>query len=69
MYHSQICSKTKVFVSIFAAKRVLSARELFAIEKMATASMGNKKIATTLGFAAVDDEAVVAEARDGFAQR
>ena len=29
--------------------RVLSAQDLFAIEKMATAGMGNKKIATTLG--------------------
>ena len=28
---------------------VLSAQERFAIEKMATAGMGNKKIATTLG--------------------
>ena len=39
---------SQVFVSIFATRMVLSARELFAIEKMATV-MGNKKIATTLG--------------------
>ena len=50
---------------------VLSAQELFAIEKVATTGMGNKKITT--GLAAVDDEAVLAEAphggRDGVAQR
>ena len=38
-----------VFVSCFATRMVLSGQELFAIEKMATASMGNKRIATTLG--------------------
>ena len=38
---------------------VLSAQELFAIENMATAGMGNKKITTTLG---LPNEAVVAEA-------
>ena len=49
MYHSQICTKTPVFVSVFAARMVLSAQELFAMKKMATAGMGNKKIATALG--------------------
>ena len=43
---------------------VLSAQELYAIEKMAVAGMGNKKIATTLGLAAVDDEAAVVPLKD-----
>ena len=47
--HSYICSKTQVFVSTVADRMVLSAQELFAIEKMATAGMDNKKIAITLG--------------------
>ena len=33
MCHSQICSKIQVFVSIFAARMVLSAQQLFAIGK------------------------------------
>ena len=49
MYHSHICSKTQVFVSIFATRMVLSGQELFAIEKMAAAGRGNMNIATTLG--------------------
>ena len=49
MYHSQMCSKTLVCVIIFPARMVLSALELPAIENMATAGLGNKKIATTLG--------------------
>ena len=40
---------------------VLSAQELFAIEKMATAGMGNRKIATTLGLV---DEAVDVSLKD-----
>ena len=47
--HGQICSKTQVFVSIFVTRMVLSAQELFAIEKMARSGTGNKKIAITLG--------------------
>ena len=42
-------NKNPVFVSIFTTRMVLPAQELFAIEKLATAGMGNKKIATTLG--------------------
>ena len=38
-----------VFVSCLATRMVLSGQELFAIEQMATAGMGNKRIATTLG--------------------
>ena len=47
-YHSKICSKTQVFVITFATRMGLCAKDLFAIEKMATAGMG-KKVATTLG--------------------
>ena len=63
--HSHICLKSQLFVSIFTTRMVLSAQELFAIEKMAIAGMGNKKIATTLGlpqstknrwFDALDDD-------------
>ena len=34
---------------VLTTRMVLSAEEFFAIEKMAVAGMGNKKIATTLG--------------------
>ena len=46
--HSHIRLKSFVFVSIFTTRMVLSAQELFAIEKMATAGMDNTKIATAL---------------------
>ena len=36
--------KNGVFVSIFTTRMVLSAQELFAIDEMGTAAVGNKKI-------------------------
>ena len=49
MYHSHICFKTQVLKVFSLPRWSCPHRELFAIEKMATAGMGNKKIATTLG--------------------
>ena len=72
MYHSQICTKTQVFVSVFAARMVLAAQELFAM-KNGDRWHGQQEDCDHAGFAAVDDEAVAAEAslggRDGVAQR
>ena len=64
-----MCDKTTAVCTF----HILSTQELFPIEKMATAGMGNKKIATTAGLAAFDNEAVVVEAplggRDGVVPR
>ena len=58
--HHQICSNTQVFVCMFDTRMVLS----FTIEKMAIVGLGNKKIATTLVLAAVNDAAVVVTLKD-----
>ena len=65
MYHSQICSKTPVFVIIFAGT--------LCHRKNGSRWHGQQEDRDHAGLAAVDDEAVVAEAplggRDGVAQR
>ena len=65
-YNAATCdSNPCVFESIFTTRVVLSTQDLFAIEKVATAGVGNKKNATTFGLDAVDNEAVGAEAAIG----
>ena len=49
MHNSHICLKSLVFASILLAKMVRSARELFAIERMAARGPGSKKITEALG--------------------
>ena len=46
MHH---CLTSQVFTSILTTRMVLSAEELFALDRMAVDGMGNKKIAETLG--------------------
>ena len=58
------CSKTQVFVSIFATRMVLSAQELLAIEKKGNRWHGQQEDRDHAGRAAVDDEAVVVPLKD-----
>ena len=49
VHYSIMCLKIPSVYNIFACEMVRCAQELRAVEKMAAAGMGNKKIATTLG--------------------
>ena len=73
MHHCDMCFTSQVFTRIFTTRVVRSAEELFAIEKMAAQGHRQQEDHRGAWSAAVDNEAVVAEAplgwRDGVAQR